>query len=306
MLCGLILMLSGCVQAVKQGEGVSMADGAYNNPQTWLRAAEMHEAQGDLQQALYEYRLAKTVSPRDYTIRKHLRRVETKIEERTANLLKKAERADSRGKVRVAKGLYLEILALQPDHQQALAALRQQEKSRTLHGMKKKQKVARQSHPTRTKPMPRNHYAVGEIDDAPQEMAQASKQPVDARKLLRELEEGREEAAPQKKQQRRQEVKVTLSKAEKAYQAEQWDSALELLKQAEQASNGEEQQLQAIGKARKQYARALYNQGVIAHRSEPQRAMDYWHYALKFDPEDDKSRLRIRSLSRKQTKGQAD
>jgi hypothetical protein len=293
--------LSGCVQEVRQGEEDPTIVGAYNNPLTWLRAAKLHEDQGDLQRALYEYRLAKTVSHSDYTIQKHLRRVERKIEERTAALLKKAEHADSRGRVSMARGLYLEILGLQPDHRQALAALRKQEKGRTLLGMKKKQALARQSRYKRQKPEKpqlQNAYSEEDYNESPQKVGHATSRPIDARKLIQKLER-HEEIPPQNNKQHWQQVGASLVKAEKAYQSQQWDDALDFLSQAEQTADGDELQLQAIEKARKKYARELYNKGVISYRSEPQKALNYWRYALKFDSEDEKSRLRIRNMSQK-------
>ncbi len=299
VLLSAMLTLPGCVQEVRRGEEESIIAGAYNNPLTWLRAAKQHEDQGDLQRALHEYRLAKTVSHSDNGVQKHLRRVEKKIEVRTASLLKKAERADSRGRVSTARELYLEILGLQPDHRQALAALRRQEKGRTLLGMKKKQTLARQSRYERQKPEKpqlENAYSEEVYDDSPQKAVRATSRSIDARKMLQELE-GHEEKSPQDDKRRWQKIGVSLAKAEKTYQAQQWDDALDFLGMAEQTADGDELQLQAIEKARKKYARELYNKGVISYRSEPKKALNYWRYALKFDPEDEKSRLRIRAMS---------
>jgi len=36
---------------------------------------------------------------------------------------------------------------------------------------------------------------------------------------------------------------------------------------------------------------------VVSFRSEPQKALNYWRYALKFDPQHEKSRLRIRGMT---------
>ncbi len=76
VLASSLFALAGCVQEVRQRGEESTVIGAYNNPLTWLREAQRHEGQGDLQRALYEYRLAKTVSHSDYTVVKHVRRVE--------------------------------------------------------------------------------------------------------------------------------------------------------------------------------------------------------------------------------------
>jgi hypothetical protein len=95
----------------------------------------------------------------------------------------------------------------------------------------------------------------------------------------------------------KQRVEKHLKQAELSYQAQHWDEALSHLKLAEQAGQGSNQGMAAVQRARKQYAESLYNHGVISYRSTPQKAIDYWRYAIKFDPEDSKSRLRIRSLT---------
>lgn len=291
-----LFAFAGCVQEVRQSGEESTIVGAYNNPLTWLREAQRHEEQGDLQRALYEYRLAKTVSHSDYTVLKHVRRVEARIEERTAMLLKKAERADTRTRVSEAREIYLEILSLQPGHRQALAALRRQEKDRGLQEMEKKRVLARQRRQKPQMSRTENPYSDEDYDGVSQEFVKATSQPIDARKLLENLERHKHKPAKDD-QRRRQKVGGNLARAEKAYHAQHWDAALGFLRQAELTADGEAAQLQAIEKARKQYAEELYSQGVISYRSEPQKALSFWLKALKFDPENEKSRLRIRNMS---------
>ena len=105
------------------------------------------------------------------------------------------------------------------------------------------------------------------------------------------------EKYPKDNELRRQLIDNSLARAKQAYQSQQLDQALVHLTTAEQASRGEEGHRESIGTARRQYARELYNQGVINYRSAPQKALNYWRYALKFDPKDERSRLRIRSMS---------
>lgn len=298
VLASSLFALAGCVQEVRQSGEELTVIGAYDNPLTWLREAQRHEEQGDLQRALYEYRLAKTVSHSDYTVVKHVRRVEARIAERTAMLLKKAERADTRARVSEAREIYLEILSLQPGHRQALAALRRQEKDRGLLEMEKKRVLARQRRQKPQKSRTQNAYSDEDDDGVSQELVEATSQPIDARKLLENLERHKHKPAKDD-QRRRQEVEANLSQAEKAYHAQHWDDALGFLRQAELIADGEASQLQAIEKARKQYAEELYSQGVISYRSEPQTALSFWRKALKFDPENEKSRLRIHNMSLK-------
>jgi tetratricopeptide (TPR) repeat protein len=298
VLLAVILGLSGCAREVREAGGSSGSSGAYDNPATWLRAAKLHEEQGDLQRALYEYRLAKTVSRSDGSIRNHLHRVEKEIEQRTAALLKQAERADARGQQKKARRLYLEILGLQPDHRQALAALREQEKQRSLRGVKKQRELARRNRSNGRKSKDREAYTDEGYVYSRQAILEAVSRPADAESLLQELGK-HQHKYPKDEELRRQLIEMSLARAEKAYQAQRWDNALQYLNLAERACTRVEGQRDAVDKARKHYARELYNRGVITFRNDPQEALGFWKYALKFDPDDDKSRLRIRSLTRK-------
>jgi hypothetical protein len=298
LLLVVILDLSGCVWKVRKAGGMSGSSGAFDNPATWLRAAKLHEEEGDLQRALFEYRLAKTVSPGDRIVLEHLQRVEKKLEERTAVLLQQAERADTRGQERKARGLYLEVLGLQPDHRLALGALRKQDMKRSLRGVKKQHELGMRNRNNSRHTKDQKAYTDEGYAYSRQAILDALNRPADSGSLLRELAK-HQRKYPKDEALSRQVIETSLARAEKAYQAQQWDNALHYLNLADQACKSEEGQREAVDKARKHYARELYNRGVISYRKEPQRALSYWNYALKFNPEDDKSRLRIRSLTQK-------
>jgi hypothetical protein len=297
MVFAVILGLSGCAREVREAGGASGMNGAYDNPVTWLRAAKQHEEQGDLQRALYEYRLAQTVSLSDGSMRKHLSRVEKEIEQRTAALLRQAERAEARGQQKKARGRYLEILGLQPDHRQALAALREQHKQRSLVGVKKQRELARRHRNDSRENKQLQVYTDEDYTGSWQAIHDAVNRPADAGSLLREQKK-HERKKPKDEELRRRLVEKSLARAEEAYQSQQWDNALQYLNLAEQAYDRVDEQRDAVENARKHYARELYKRGVINYRNDPQRALGYWKYALKFNPKDDKTRLRIRSLSR--------
>lgn len=270
--------------------------GAYDKPSTWLRVARQHEEEGDLQRALFEYRLAKTASRDDQLMRKHLRRVEKKIAVRTAELLGKAKRAQSRGQLRKARNLYLEILGLEPDHRQALDGLRELDKAYALSGMKRKRELDRQKRSGGTRRQSEEAYTDEGFSYSRQAILDAANQPDGTGRLLQELERHLAKY-PKDNEIRREIIKSTLSQAERAYRSKRWDEALNRLNLADQLCSSDSKQCEIVRKARKHYARELYSQGVISYRTEPQKALSYWKYALKFDPEDDRSRLRIRSLS---------
>jgi ATP-dependent protease HslVU (ClpYQ) peptidase subunit len=292
------LVLTGCAREVKDGGAMSGISGPYDNPMTWLRAAKAHEAQGDLQRALLEYRLAKTVSLSKGHVEGQIQRLEREIEKRAAGLLRKAEAAADRGHRKQARALYLELLALQPDHRVALAALREQDQKYALNGLQRKRELARQNlrngRPAGTQ---------GEYDDesyaySRQAILDAAEQTADAGYLFQELARHLEKY-PNDKELRRLLIETSLGQAKQAYQLRQLDQALVHLTTAEQASRGDAGYQETIGKMRRQYARELYKQGVISFRSAPEEALSYWRYALKFDPQDERSRLRIRSLSQR-------
>ncbi len=269
------LMQSACSQTLKPERTQTQITGGYGNPATWLQSAQRHEKQGDLQRALYDYRLASTLSRQESEVEVHLRRVESKISARTSSLLKQAQRAGRNGNYTTARARYLDILGLQPDHRQALAGLRQQDKQHALALLKSKHTLAGQT--------------MGGSDRARMD------RPPSANKSS--LRSAKGEAAKPGGTVAKQRMEQHLQQAELSYQAQRWDEALSHLKLAEQAGQRSDLELAAVQKARKQYAESLYNHGVISFRSTPQKAIDYWRYAIKFDPEDSKSRLRIRSLT---------
>jgi hypothetical protein len=293
----ILLLQSGCAQQMRARSYSSGVSGSYDNPRTWLQVAKRHEVEGDLQQALIEYRLAKTVGGENWTIREHLRRVEKQIDDRCSSLLEKADRIAARGKTRAASLLYLKILGLRPDHSEALAALRKQDQRLALRAMEKKRALARRT--------PRSGRTTGQYKSASvdegytnsrQSILEADHRPADDVKLPQELER-QIEKYPQDDALRHQLVETGLIQAEKAYQARRLDDALVYLSRAKQASKGDAGGRQSIAKAHKRYARELYKEGVISFRSDPQKALSCWRYALKFDPQDKKSRLRIRSMT---------
>jgi hypothetical protein len=270
-----------CARELKESPTNSAAEGEYDNSQTWLKAASQYEAQGDLYRALYTYRLARTVSPGDRGIDRHLRRVESEIKARATNLLKQAERAEQRGQISFARNCYLDVLALQPGHPEAFAALRRQDKSHAL--------IVQQNRHRRTKTS--MDYA-GSHKKLHQGSQQSKKHAIKINGSTNKPIAHSVQHIDKKKP-----VEHNLNQAETSYQAQKLDQALIYLNLAERASKGNKQQLTAVKDVRKTYAEALYNRGVISYRSEPDKALHYWRYALKFDPEDNKSRLRIDSLS---------
>jgi tetratricopeptide (TPR) repeat protein len=269
------LVLSGCSRELKPEPVQQKVAGSYYDTQAWLQSARKHEAEGDLQRALYEYRLARTLSRGGRDIESQIRRLQSKISVRTSKLLKQAEQAERKGRSATARARYLDVLGLRPDHQQALAALRQLDRQGSLVALKSKRGLADQAMAYT------GRKRTGKESVERQSPAKVSKR---ERQTTSEVV-------------KKQSVERNLDQAELSYQAQRWDETLAFLKLAEQATQGNEQSMETIGRARKKYAETLYNHGVISFRNSPQKAIDYWRYAIKFDPSDDKSRLRIRNMT---------
>jgi hypothetical protein len=291
------LLPTGCAREVRMDEGMSGIRGAYGDAKTWLRAAEGHEAQGDLQRALFEYRLAKTVSRRDAPIVQAIERVQKQIEARTGKLSREAKNAVVQDKRSTARRIYLEILSLQPDNRAALAALRKLEEGDSLRALEKKVALSKHSKTDGRSPVRGTvDYAEEGYAYSRQALLEEAERPSDARQLLQELEK-HVERYPQDRELRRLLVETSLGLTEQTYQAEQLDKALSYINKAEQVSQADAKLRQIVADARKRYGRELYNKGVISYRNEPQKALKAWRYALEFDPQDEKSRLRIRAMS---------
>ena len=291
-------ILSGCASVAGTQRQPSRIEGAYDNPHTWLLSAQRHESEGDLQHALYDYRLAKTVGADARKIESDLRRVEMRIETRCAALEKKAGKAAARGREGTARNLYLKILALKPDHPAAMAALRELDQRLAIRGMEKKQALAgRGRRRVRTRVQSDAGYTDEAYSYSRQGLLDASTHASESGQLVDELQRHLENY-PKDAEMRQLLINTCLQRAQQRFQADALDDALADLSRAEQASRGDKGLLGAVRKARKGFARSLYDQGVISYRKAPQQALESWRYALRFDPRDEKSRLRIRSLSK--------
>ncbi len=250
-----------------------------------------------MQQALLEYRLAQTVGLDERIAAKHLLRVESKISQRISSLNGEGKRAEARGREREAREHYLEILGLQPNHDGALEALRNLDKRRELRGLKNKQQQPDRAQYDAPKSQGRERSQDDRYADSRQAILDSARLHKEIAGVLRELEL-HQRKYPKDSELRQQLIEDSLVQAEQAYQARQWVDALYYLNLAEKASKGIDAYRESVWKARKHYARELYDQGVIIFRSEPESALTYWNYALKFDPDDDRSRLRIRSMTK--------
>ncbi len=297
LVAGVLLGLQGCATEVKQGAPMAGVSGAYDRPQTWLQAARNHEQEGDLHRALSEYRLANTVSHGSPIAQSELRRIEQQIAIRTTDLQKLAEQAERQRKYSRARSLYLDLLGLQPDHQAALTALRELDRRQSIQSGERRQSLAKKRLTGRRTESMESDYGDEGFNYSRRAILEQAEESGDVSHLLDEL--GRHlERYPNDGQLRQELVAATISRAEKAHQNREWEAALNYLSRAERICGNAETLKPYIVKTRKRIARELYTQGVMRYRSQPEQALSFWRYALKFDPADEKSRLRIEGMRR--------
>jgi tetratricopeptide (TPR) repeat protein len=294
LLFSFILVLSGGCSSTRTKKGA--IPGNYGNPATWLRAAEEGERKGDLQSTLFNLKVARAVSLRDRKINVDIERVESKIASESKKKMSQGSRAMHQGKLSKARRYYLQVLALNPKHKEALVAMRKLDKRASKALMKKKvaRSISNYNNRTKKKSLAKGFHEEAYIYSR-QEILQAEGKQTNTGEYIKEIE------MHLKKFPRDREVgevlsKVLLKQAGAAFEAENYSDALSYLERAERAFKSNAKRLAAIQKQRKAYGKALYVKGVKRSRDGPEHAIKYWEYALKFDPDDKKSRLRLRKI----------
>lgn len=294
LLLSIILALSGGCSSIQPSQ--DRVSTHYRNPATWINAAEENERKGDLQSALINLKVARTVSLRDRKLNIAIERLEEKIASQSKKKMSLGDRAIRQGKPSKARRYYLQVLALNPKHKEALAAMRKLDKRASSVSMKKKVARSTSNYNIRTK---NKRVAKGFHEEAyaysRQEILQAEEKQTSSKESINEI------VTHIMKYPKDKEVldllsKILLKQAGAAFEAENYNGALGYLEQAEQAFNSDAERLATIKKQREAYGKALYIKGVRSSRNEPAHAIKYWEYALKFNPTDKKSRLRLRKI----------
>jgi tetratricopeptide (TPR) repeat protein len=289
-----VLVLTGGCSSVQSGKGRVSAN--YRNPAIWIKAAEENERKGDLQSALINLKVARTVSLRDRKINVTIERLEAKIASQSKKKMSLGNRAVRQGKLTEARHYYLQVLALNPKHKKALAAMRKLDKRVSKASMKKK--VARSTSNYNNRPKNKK-VAKGFHEEAytysRQEIVQAEEKQTNPGEYIKEIETHLMKY-PKDKEVHDLLSKALLEQAGAAFEAENYNDALRYLEQAEHAFKSDARRLEAIQKQRKAYGKALYIKGVRHSRDKPAHAIKYWEYALKFDPNDKRSQLRLRKI----------
>jgi tetratricopeptide (TPR) repeat protein len=270
--------------------------GNYGNLATWLHAAEESERKGDLQRALFNLRVARTVSLRDRKINAEIERIEAKIASQCKKRMSQGNRAVRQGKLSKARRDYLQVLALNPKHKEALEAMRKLEERASKASMKKKVAQSNSNYNNRAK---KKQLAKGFHEEAytysRQEILQTEETQTNSGEHIKEIEIHLKKF-PNDREVGAHLLKILFKQAGTAFEAENYNDALSYLERAERAFKSDAKRLAAIQKQRKAYGKALYIKGVRHSRDGASHAIKYWEYALKFDPDDKKSRLRLRKM----------
>jgi predicted house-cleaning noncanonical NTP pyrophosphatase (MazG superfamily) len=289
----LLILQSGC-SSTRSARGAE--PGKYANPATWLRAAKAMEDKGDLQAAMFNLRVARTVSRRDRKINAAIERVETKIANLSDKKMGQGNRAVRQGRLTRAKRYYLQVLSINPKHKEALEALRKIDMRASMASMKKK--VARSTNNYnggKKKKSLANGYPDEAYAYSRQAILQAGDKQTDPTIYIKEIE-AHLTNYPKDKEVRELLSKTLLKQIDKAFESENYNDALRYIEQTERVFNSDNKRLSQIQQQRKAYGKKLYIKGVRSARDEPKLAITYWEYALQFDPEDEKSRLRLRNI----------
>ncbi|MET0051851.1 MAG: hypothetical protein ABW095_12330 [Candidatus Thiodiazotropha sp.] len=284
-----MLVVSGCATEFPRS-------GSPGNPDSagyWVAQAQQHEQAGDLQQARYEYRIAQTLSQKDRDIPQHIERLEELIQKKSRKLEDSAQKALRKGQTQRAQSLYLDILSLDPGNQQALESLRALDEHRAKQQLQAK-------YPNRTR-KPRKSQDDQELRDedyaySRQSILQAEDRARNASGFIKELE-AHVEKYPQDDELRKMLLNVRLSKAQQAFDRQDYLQSLQELQRAENSLKGDPPALSSLGERRKSYAKALYLEGVRRIRENRDEAVEIWQLALKFNPQDRKIQLRIRNAA---------
>ena len=288
-----VLFMLGCGCA-RDNSSVKPAE-SYASTATWIRAAEAHEREGDLQQALYKYRIARTVSDQDATITREIERLQNRIAVKTANLTASAKKAQSERKYGQARRLYLEILSLEPKHQEALAGLRGLDERSSKRNMRKKIALSRRNRTNKPEATESRGYDDESYAYSRQAILQTESRAADVATYIKELEK-HVTKYPKDTELRSMLLNTRVVQARAAFQAETYQQSLHHLREAERVFGNDKGVLDELSGMRKEFAKELYLKGVRSVRSAPASAVKLWEMALEFDPGNKRTQLRIQNI----------
>jgi tetratricopeptide (TPR) repeat protein len=282
-----LLMIAGCATD-RPGRVVS---GDRGTADYWVALAKQNEQAGDLQQARYRYRVAQTLSHNDREITRHIKGLDQAIRKKTHRLAASAQQAMQKGQLRQAQNLYLDLLGLNPANHQALEALRSMDERQARQRLQAK-------YPDRPRKS-RKAQDEQELRDegyaySRQSILQADDRARNDSDFIKELET-HVLKYPQDDELRTMLLNLRLSKAQQAFDRQDYAQTLNEIQQAENSVKEDKKALSKLSKQRKTYAKTLYLEGVQRVRENRDDAVALWQAALKFNPQDKKIQLRIQN-----------
>ncbi|MES9927604.1 MAG: hypothetical protein ABW158_05770 [Candidatus Thiodiazotropha sp. 6PDIVS] len=292
----LLLLLSlGCA---KNGLVSERNESSFSKASTWTKSAARHEKRGDLQKALYEYRIARTVSGKSAKIDRQIERLRTKIDKKVSALISTAKKAHNKGKLSRAKTIYLDILALDPQHETAFNGLRSINRESLQLKMKSKVALSQRYQKNRSRRKTKNNYSDEGYVYSRQAILQTENRASDVATYIEELEKHILKY-PKDTELKEKLMKVRLVQARSAFSSAEYEKSLNHLFKAEKVFKSDPSAIKRLAGLRKELGKTLYLKGVRSVRTEPVKAVELWRTALKFDPEDKKSQIRIKNLEKR-------
>jgi hypothetical protein len=282
-----LLMIAGCATD-RPGRVVS---GDTGTADYWVALAKQNEQAGDLQQARYGYRVAQTLSHNDRDITRHIKRLDQAIRKKTHRLAASAQKAAQKGRLQQAQNLYLDLLGLDPANHQALEALRSMDERQALQRLQAKypDRPRKRAKAQDEQELRDEGYAYSR-----QSILQADDRARNDSDFIKELET-HVLKYPQDDELRTMLLNLRLSKAQQAFDRQDYVQTLNELQQAENSVKEDKKALYRLSKQRKTYAKTLYLEGIQRVRENRVDAVALWRVALKFNPQDKKIQLRIQS-----------
>lgn len=289
-----ILLLSGvgCTPLLESKE--EFGSGEFSDPKRWIARSKARRQTGDLQGALRDLRIANLLAPENLGIRPALELLAARIDSQVKHNLKRGRAAMRAGRTTTARKALLRVLVLQPGQSDALQALRQLDRQVAEQMIARKVRQSRGAHEgevyARLGRSQEQLVLARAATSTPKVRREREPSPAAVRRgLLRRLEQD-----SQDREACRLLVQLEMEQAEHAFTKELFEQALRSLDRGMVLAVGDRGLEQSIHAARSTYGKSLYRMGLRSYRSNLDLALNYWRYVLRFDPENEKARLRLK------------
>jgi tetratricopeptide (TPR) repeat protein len=266
-------------------------------PSVWTKSATKKEHKGDLQGALYDYRVAKALSGKSRKLSREIERLKKLIKQKTEQNYSRAEKSYKQGKLNSAKSLYQEVLRIDPWHQKALRRLTDIHKNKLQLKMEKKVALSQRHRMRNSK---KSDQLNGENEGyvySRQAILQTENRATNVTGFIEELEKHIKKY-PKDNELKNMLMDVRVVQARVAFKRSDYDRSLFHLTEAENALKNDSALLKKLSSVRKKFGKELYLMGVRTVRTEPVNAVELWKIALRFDPTEKRAKMRLDNLGK--------